>query len=99
MALLNASDLAHRLGRQAEAVCRHYLSRGRRQGGYWLVGDVRNTPGRSMYVRLNDSPRGLAGKWTDYVASRVMLRSRDWALSCGRSTTFAQHNAGTRAGA
>ncbi|WP_428674784.1 DUF7146 domain-containing protein [Reyranella sp.] len=65
MARRDASDLAHRLGRQAEAVCRHYLSSGRRCGGYWLVGDVRNTPGRSMYVRLNDSPRGLAGKWTD----------------------------------
>lgn len=61
----NASDLAHRLGRQAEAVCRHYLSNGRREGRYWLVGDVRNTPGRSMYVRLTDSPKGAAGKWTD----------------------------------
>lgn len=61
----DASDLAHRLGRQAEAVCRHYLSRGRREGRYWLVGDVRNTPGRSMYVRLKDSPKGPAGKWTD----------------------------------
>jgi hypothetical protein len=61
----DASDLAHRLGRQAEAVCRHYLSSGRREGRYWLVGDVRNTPGRSMYVRLKDSPKGPAGKWTD----------------------------------
>jgi hypothetical protein len=61
----DASDLAHRLGRQAEAVCRHYLSAGKRQGNYWLVGDVRNTPGRSMFVRLKDSPKGLAGKFTD----------------------------------
>ena len=38
--------------REAEAVCRHYLSNGRREGRYWLVGDVRNTPGRSMFVRL-----------------------------------------------
>ena len=65
MARQDASDLAHRLGRQAEAVCRHYLSSGRREGGYWLVGDVRNAPGRSMYVRLKDTPKGLAGKWTD----------------------------------
>jgi len=65
MARLDASDLAHRLGRQAEAVCRHYLSAGRREGNYWQVGDVRNTPGRSMFVRLNDSPKGPAGKWTD----------------------------------
>lgn len=57
MARQDASDLAHSLGRQAEAVCRHYLSSGRREGRYWLVGDVRNTPGRSMYVRLKDSPK------------------------------------------
>ncbi|UJX44218.1 toprim domain-containing protein [Xanthobacter sp. YC-JY1] len=60
-----AHDLARRLGRQAEAVCRHYLSAGRRQGHYWQVGDVRNTPGRSLFVRLSDSAHGPAGKWTD----------------------------------
>ncbi len=63
----NASDLARRMARQAEAVCRHYLSNGRREGRYWLVGDVRNTPGRSMFVRLQgvESGKGAAGKWTD----------------------------------
>ncbi|MES0149781.1 toprim domain-containing protein [Mesorhizobium sp. M0012] len=63
----DASELAHRLGRQAEAVCRHYLSNGHREGRYWLVGDVRNTPGRSMFVRLvgSQSGKGAAGKWTD----------------------------------
>ena len=63
----DASELAHRLAREAEAVCRHYLSNGRREGRYWLVGDVRNTPGRSMFVRLKgpESGRGAAGKWTD----------------------------------
>ena len=63
----NASDLARRLAFQAEAVCRHYLSNGRRQGRYWLVGDTRNTPGRSMFVRLKgpESGKGAAGKWTD----------------------------------
>ncbi|ANW02730.1 DUF7146 domain-containing protein [Bradyrhizobium icense] len=61
----DASELAHRLAREAEAVCRHYLSNGRRMGRYWLVGDVRNTPGRSMFVRLQKSPKGPAGKWTD----------------------------------
>ena len=61
----DASELAHRLAREAEAVCRHYLSNGKREGRYWLVGDVHNTPGRSMFVRLQDSPKGPAGKWTD----------------------------------
>ena len=61
----DASELAHRLSREAEAVCRHYLSNGKREGRYWLVGDVHNTPGRSMFVPLQDSSKGPAGKWTD----------------------------------
>ena len=62
-----ASDIAQRLGREAEAVCRHYLSNGRRQGRYWIVGDVENSPGRSLYVRLVGPVHGpgAAGKWTD----------------------------------
>ncbi|MDQ2067227.1 toprim domain-containing protein [Xinfangfangia sp. CPCC 101601] len=67
MARIDAADLSHRLGQQAEAVCRHYLSNGRKQGNYWQVGDVRNEPGRSMFVRLTGpaSGKGAAGKWTD----------------------------------
>jgi len=61
----DASELARRLAREAEAVCRQYLSNGRREGRYWLVGDVQNTPGRSLFVRLYESPKGPAGKWTD----------------------------------
>jgi hypothetical protein len=62
-----ASDLARRLARDAEAVCRRYLSNGRRQGRDWMVGDVRNTPGRSLFVRLKGahSGKGAAGRWTD----------------------------------
>ena len=61
------SDLAQRLSRDTEAVCRHYLSKGHRQGRYWLVGDVDNNPGRSLYVRLSGTGdgSGSAGKWTD----------------------------------
>ncbi|MBD3774387.1 MAG: hypothetical protein IE921_12495 [Rhodobacteraceae bacterium] len=100
MARRDASELAQRLGRQAEAVCRHYLSAGYREGRYWLVGDVRNTPGRSMFVRLKgaDSGKGAAGKWTEHVAARVMLRPQGWSLPCGRSSAWAQHNVGARRG-
>jgi len=61
------SDLAQRLAEQAEAVCRHYLSNGHREGHYWLVGDVHNTPGRSLYVRLSSGVSGkpAAGKFVD----------------------------------
>jgi hypothetical protein len=64
----NASEIARRLAQNAEAVCRHYLSNGRREGRIWRVGDVDNTPGRSMAVRLTgpDSGPGAAGHWTDF---------------------------------
>ena len=57
-----AADLARRLGEQAEAVCRYYLPNGRRQGRYWICGDVMGTPGRSLYVRLSGE---RAGKFCD----------------------------------
>ncbi len=95
MARHDASELAYRLARDAEAVCRHYLSAGRREGGYWLVGDVRNTAGRSMFVRLKESVKGPAGKWTDYVAPRIMLRPRAGWPCCERSAALTQHNLST----
>ncbi len=63
----SASALARRLADNAESVCRRYLSNGRREGCYWSVGDLANTPGRSLYVRLHGSSDGrlAAGKWTD----------------------------------
>ena len=61
----DASELRGRLAREAEAVCRHYLSNGKRAGRYWVVGDVNNSPGRSLFVRLQESAKGSAGKWTD----------------------------------
>jgi hypothetical protein len=90
-----AAELAQRLARSAEAVCRHYLSNGHREGRYWIVGDVANTPGRSLYVRLYGplSGKGAAGKWTEYVAPRVMLRICAWMLSRRRLTASTQHNA------
>ena len=61
----SASELARRLGEHAEAVCREYLFNGHRSGNHWIVGDVRNTRGRSMHVRLKSNAKGPAGKWVD----------------------------------
>ena len=60
--MLSASELADRLARDAEAVCRHYLSAGRRAGNYWIVGDTGNSKGKSLYVHLA-GPR--KGRWAD----------------------------------
>ncbi|MGQ9370688.1 DUF7146 domain-containing protein [Azospirillum sp. ST 5-10] len=57
-----ASEMARRLAREAEAVCRHYLPHGRREGRYWRIGDVLGTPGRSLYVRLEGA---ATGRWAD----------------------------------
>ena len=59
------NDVVERLAANAESVCRRYLPNGRRQGCYWLIGDVHGAPGRSLYVRLKPSGKGAAGKWTD----------------------------------
>jgi hypothetical protein len=68
-----AADLARRLAREAEAVCRRYLSNGRRCGRYWIVGDVANTPGRSLFVRLTGPQygTGAAGPWTEAAISSI----------------------------
>ena len=60
---MNAAAIAAALGRCAEAVCRHYLPHGRRQGRYWVAGDLDGARGRSLYVRL--AGPGSPGKWTD----------------------------------
>jgi hypothetical protein len=59
-----------------------------------LVGDVKNTPGRSMFVRLSgpEFGKGAAGKWTDYVAAKIMLRLGAGTLSHSRLTVSTQHN-------
>ena len=60
---VNAAALAAALSDRAEAVCRQYLPHGRRQGRYWVAGDLDGARGRSLYVRLR--PPGTPGKWTD----------------------------------
>jgi hypothetical protein len=83
------AELAYRLAREAEAVCRHYLSNGRRSGNYWQVGDVRNTAGRSMFVRLTGDVSGkrAAGKWTDAATAQGarMLGIYDSHVTHGQS--------------
>lgn len=64
---MSIQEISRKLAAQAEAVCAHYLSNGAKHGRYWLVGDVYNTPGRSLFVRLvgPSSGPGAAGRWTD----------------------------------
>ena len=54
----DASELAHRLAREAEAVCRHYLSNGRREGRIGSSANAQHT-GPLMFVRLK-GPESVA---------------------------------------
>ena len=63
---MNAAAIAAALGLHTEAVCRRYLPHGRRQGRYWIVGDLDGARGRSLFVRLHGP--GVPGKWTDAAA-------------------------------
>ena len=60
---MNAAGITAALGARAEAVCRHYLPHGRRQGRYWVAGDLDGARGRSLFVRL--AGPGTLGKFTD----------------------------------
>lgn len=60
-----AAELSQRLAQNVQAVCRHYLPAGRREGRYWMIGDVAGSPGRSLYVRLFETERGRIGNWVD----------------------------------
>ena len=60
---MNAAAIAAALGERAETVCRQYLPHGRRQGRYWVAGDLVGARGRSLYVRL--AGPGTPGKFTD----------------------------------
>lgn len=57
-------DLSAMLAADIEAVCRHYLPNGKRNGNYWQVGSTAGEEGASLKVNL-------AGRWRGYW--------RDWA--------------------
>ena len=65
---MNAAGIAAALGERAEEVYRRYLPRGRKQGRYWVAGDLDGAKGRSLFVRL--SGPGIPGKWTDAATSK-----------------------------
>jgi len=87
-------DVIRALAENAENVCRAYLPSGRREGSYWIVGDLQNNPGRSLFVRLAGpaSGPGAAGKFTEHVAARVMLRWLGPGWICLGFREAGQHN-------
>ena len=58
-----ATAISAALAAQAESVCRHFLPNGRREGRYWVVGDIHGSRGKSLFIRLRGP--GRPGKWND----------------------------------
>lgn len=89
----SASDLARGLGKNAEAVCRTYLPKGRRQGRYWICGDVHGTPGRSLYVQLFGERAGkyadaATGEHGDLLDLIMVNRGLDFRAACDEARAF-----------
>ena len=78
-----AADIAAALGARAEAVCRRYLPQGRKQGRYWVAGDLEGARGRSLFVRLHGP--GVPGKWTDAATGEHWRPARSRPASLGRA--------------
>lgn len=91
--MLSASQLANRLARDAEAVCRHDLSPARRAGNYWIVGAIANRSDKSLYVHLS-GPR--AGRSTDAATDEYRDLLDLAREACGWSTVSTQQNVSTR---
>ncbi|MEG3147844.1 toprim domain-containing protein [Sphingomonas sp. RT2P30] len=83
--MTDVRELVRTLATHAEVVCRHYLSNGHREGRYWFVGDIYNTPGRSTFVRLvpGGNDKRVAGKWTDAATGEHGDLLDMIGLSCG----------------
>lgn len=60
---MTATEIAHRLSLQTQAVCEHLLPSGRRDGHDWAVGSISGEPGNSMKVTLSGAK---AGVWCDF---------------------------------
>ena len=93
-----ASDIAAQLANNVEWFCRRYLSNGYRSGRYWCVGDVYNTEGGSLYVRLTGpaSGKGRRGKWRDAATGEHgdlldvirLQRGEDWRDALAEAWAF-----------
>ena len=75
----DAAELVRRLAREAEAVCRHYLSNGRRVGNYWQIGDV---------IRVRQERAGWGAKVIDRLSHdlRRAFPDRDYSGEVGPQT-------------
>ncbi len=58
-------EIAERLAGNAEALCRHLLPNGRREGAEWRCGSVNGEPGKSLGIHLTGAKSGV---WSDFAS-------------------------------
>lgn len=64
---MNAAEVKAMLAVRTLDVCKMLLSKGEQKRGEWVCGDVNNTPGQSLKVRLDGNKAGL---WADFAAGK-----------------------------
>ncbi len=63
---MTAREVSALLAGQAEALCRHLLPGGRREGAEWRCGSVQGEPGKSLGVHLKGPKAGI---WADFAGT------------------------------
>ena len=64
---MNASELSKELSRMADAVVKHLLPNGKRNGKEWQVGSLAGEQGKSLSVALSGTK---AGVWSDFATGQ-----------------------------
>jgi len=62
---MTPKEIASRLAENVEAVARHLLPNGRREGQEWRVGSIQGEEGQSLGIRLSGDKAGI---WSDFAA-------------------------------
>ena len=87
---IRASVIAERLTAAAEQVASMCLPNGKRQGQFWVAGNVSGDEGKSLKVYLS-GPK--SGRWQDYASGEKGDLLDLWAMTKGQSIADAMRDA------
>ena len=96
-----AAARAAALAQCPEAACRCYLPRGRRQGRYWVAGDLHGARGRSLYALMcspGPPPPSTTDDLLDLIRHRIGAGTLRPALDDARAFLALPQDLGTAVG-
>lgn len=85
-----AAEIAERLADSAEQVASLLLAGGKREGNFWVAGDVSGAAGQSLKVYLSGPKKG---RWTDYATGEYGDLLDLWAARYGLAIADAMREA------